>query len=300
MNKSYLYAALAILCWSTVSTAFKLSLGYLTPLGLMSISSLSAMLFLFIVLLFNKSGEKISVASQLKRSLIPGLLNPALYYFMLFEAYNRIKAQEAQVLNYTWAIVLSLFMIAYYKQRFRWSDMAALFISFCGVVVISTHGDFGSLQFDSLSGSILAISSSLVWASYWLINHQDRRPATQKLFFNFVVGSMAIVVFVTIKYLILHTPIVFKANHTNHLYGILGGVYIGIFEMGLTFLLWNKALASTDETSKIANLIFITPFISLIFIKYILLERIHPATLIGLVLIILSNTFQKLWTKSRT
>ena len=177
--------------------------------------------------------------------------------------------------------------------------MAALFISFCGVIVISTHGDFRSLQFENMSGSILAISSSVVWASYWLINHQDKRPATQKMFYSFVVGSIAISLFAFMKYMIVNKPIIFKAPTTNHLNGILGGIYIGIFEMGLTFLLWNKALASTNETSKIANLIFITPFMSLIFIKYILQEQIHPATIIGLVLIILSNTFQKLWTQKK-
>jgi len=76
-------------------------------------------------------------------------------------------------------------------------------------------------------------------------------------------------------------------------YGILGGIYVGIFEMGLTFLLWNKALELTDNTAVISNLIFFTPFLSLLFIRSVLKESIHYATFIGLLLIVFSNLLQK-------
>lgn len=64
--------------------------------------------------------------------------------------------------------------------------------------------------------------------------------------------------------------------------------------MGVTFLLWQKAMQATDRAASIGSLIFLSPFLSLIFISQILGEDIHPATFVGLVLIIAGLAVQKL------
>ena len=38
-----------------------------------------------------------------------GLINPCIYYLLLFQAYDRLLAQQALALNYTWPIVLVIF-----------------------------------------------------------------------------------------------------------------------------------------------------------------------------------------------
>ena len=76
--------------------------------------------------------------------------------------------------------------------------------------------------------------------------------------------------------------------------GILAASYVGLFEMGITFLFWLKAMQKTNSTAKIANLIFISPFISLIFIHFIVGEEIYLSTILGLSIIILGLIFQQL------
>ena len=289
---AYLYALASVLAWSTVSTAFKLSLRHLTPLGLLLFSAAFATLFLGVYNLARHGGKFIKPAfSGWKRSLAAGLLNPFVYYLMLFEAYRRLPAQQAQVLNYTWAIVLSLLSILILRERFRARDMLALGLSFIGVAVISTEGRILSLQFTDPLGAALAVSTSLVWAGYWILNMKDSRAAESKLVLNFLVGTLA-----TALYALLRG----KLNATGlfnpggiYLWGILGGLYVGIFEMGLTFILWQKALEKSHNTASVSNLIFLTPFISLAFIALVLKEAIHPATLIGLVVIVGSNLWEK-------
>jgi len=68
--------------------------------------------------------------------------------------------------------------------------------------------------------------------------------------------------------------------------GLIGAVYVGIFEMGVTYVLWLKALKTTTNTARIANLIFISPFLSLVMIHFFVGEEILKSTLIGLVFII--------------
>lgn len=288
-RKAYLFATLAILAWSSISTAFKLSLVHLTPIGLLLVSSFTAACFLgFSRMLsqpFSLSFSKL--LRHTKLSILPALLNPFLYYLILFEAYSRLRAQEAQALNYTWAIVLSFFSIVLLKERFKVLDTIALLISFLGVWIISTKGAIGSVAFDDAWGSFLALFTSIIWAAYWIINLKDKRPALTKLFFNFLLGFITIAIYASVTGAELLQP---KAQLAR---GLLSGVYVGIFEMGLTFLLWFKALEYTKSTASISNLIFVTPFISLLFIYGILGESIHPATFIGLVLIVLSNLIQK-------
>jgi len=291
-QKAYYYAFAAILAWSTVSTAFKLSLKHLTPLGLLLISSLCATIFLAIIFLVNHKRDKKNKPSfNWKIRILSGLLNPFIYYIMLFEAYHRLRAQEAQVLNYTWAIVLSFLSALFLKQKLRIKDIIALFISFFGVLLVSTQGRFWEFQFDDPVGSLLAVSTSLVWAFYWILNMKDSLPAIQKLLGNFLIGTLATFFYALILGKLNYNGLF--SSEANITFGILGGIYVGIFEMGLTFLLWQKALEYSTSTASTANLIFLTPFLSLIFIFFILKEHISPATLIGLVLIVLSNWWQK-------
>jgi drug/metabolite transporter (DMT)-like permease len=71
-------------------------------------------------------------------------------------------------------------------------------------------------------------------------------------------------------------------------------VYIGLFEMGIPFVLWLKALQLSETTGKISNLIYLTPFLSLIFIHTILKERLFYTSVIGLGLIIAGILVQRI------
>jgi len=298
MRKAYIYAALAILCWASVSTAFKIALRSLSPLGLLFFSSLSALILLGIVnigLAFRKGTWSYFTLStkQLYRSLISGMLNPFLYYLVLFEAYNRLRAQEAQVLNYTWAIVLSIFAAILLKKRLKLSDLLALSISFVGVLLIATKGDLLSAHFDDAWGTILAVGSSIIWSLYWIINMQEELKLSLRLMYNFLFGTL----FISCYYLFItifrgQCPLLFIADAILWS-ALLPALYVGVFEMGLTFLIWNKALNSTSNTARITNLIFITPFISLMLISLILREAIHSSTWWGLVAIVIGNVMQQ-------
>ncbi|MCX6284380.1 MAG: EamA family transporter, partial [Bacteroidetes bacterium] len=101
-QKAYYFAFAAIACWSTIGSAFKLSLRYLDPLGLLLFSSIVAVIALFIILLVQGKLSlllKTSSAGILNSALM-GLLNPYLYYIVLLRAYELLPAQEAGTLNY--------------------------------------------------------------------------------------------------------------------------------------------------------------------------------------------------------
>lgn len=291
IHPSYLYAALAILFWSTVASAFKITLRYLTPLGLLFFSSCFAFIFLAVYRLITKGKLAFAdILPNLKMSLIPGFINPFIYYLMLFYAYDRLPAQQAQVLNYTWAIMLPIFSMIFFKEKFRKLDFLALVFSFFGVILIAGKGRLADMKVDDPVGVTIAISTSIIWALYWVLNLKDKREPSEKLMYNFLVGTLCIFIY-SMVVIPLGSQSWFVAPD-KIAQGIAGALYVGIFEMGLTFLIWNNALKTARNTAIVSNLIFITPFVSLLFIYLVLGETIHLATVVGLLIILSSNWLQ--------
>ena len=277
-SKAYACALLTVLFWSTIASAGKISLRYLRPVELVFYASIVSSAVLLITLIFQK---KLPLLKQLSiktwgLSIGYGLLNPFLYYLVLFKAYDILPAQQAQVINYTWAITLSLLSVPFLGHQVTGRQWMAIALSYSGVLVIATKGHILSLQFDSPIGVMLALLSTLIWAMYWILNTRDNRDPAVGLFLNFLCAIPFILVYMACTSGFRKLP----------LPGVAGAVYIGIFEMGLSFVLWLSALKLTSSTAKIANLIFISPFASLVFIYFFVGESVFPSTIAGLFLVV--------------
>lgn len=284
-SKAYSLALISIAFWSTMGTAFKLTLQFLNPAMLLLISTFTAFLFLGVVIAIKGKGPELKrvTVKQIANSALMGLFNPFLYYLILFEAYNRIPAQEGVALNYIWPVMLVIFSIVFLKQHISLISFMAILISFSGTIVIAMHGNFNEFRFSNTFGVLLAVSSSLIWASFWIINLKDSREAIVKMFANFAFGS---------TYILLWN--IYKNNLAlPSITGLSGAVYIGIFEMGLTFVLWLTALKLSTHTARVSNLVFISPFISLLLISVFVGEKILPSTVIGLVIIVSGIVIQQ-------
>jgi drug/metabolite transporter (DMT)-like permease len=280
-RKALTLGLVAVGCWSTVATAFKLALSDMNPESLLFWATLTSTIMIGVVLLIKGSlwSALILLPRDWRKSLSLGLLNPLAYYYVLFAAYDRLPAQVAQPVNYTWAIVLAWLAVPVLGHKLRRQDILAMLLGYAGVVVIALGGGIGEQPL-SLVGIGLALSSTIIWAGYWIMNSKDQRDPVVGLFQNFLVAMP----FATL----LAWPLSVK------LPDVLSAIYVGLFEMGVTFMLWLYALKYTRHTSRISNLIFISPFLSLIFIYFILGEPIRLYTLGGLLLIVLGLRVQNI------
>ncbi len=68
--------------------------------------------------------------------------------------------------------------------------------------------------------------------------------------------------------------------------GLAGAAWVGAFEMGIAFVLWLLAMKKATNTSRLSNLIFLSPPLSLGFIALVVGESIRGSTVVGLVLVI--------------
>jgi len=285
-KKAYICASLAVLFWATSASAFKISLRYIDVFALLFYASVTStvIFFVYIVLCGKLHLLKTVSREDYLRSALLGFLNPFLYYTVLFKAYSILPAQEAQPLNFIWPITLVLLSIPLLGQKIKPRDILATFICFAGVLVISTRGDIMGLRFSDPIGVSLATGSSIIWALFWIYNVKDKRDEVVGLFLNFVFGSA-----ITLPPMLLVSTA--KIPSFN---GLLGAVYIGSFELGITFLLWLKALKLSKTTAHVTSLIYLVPFLSLLLISFAVPEPILSSTIVGLALIIGGILLQKL------
>lgn len=277
-TQAYLYAGATVLCWSTVATAFKLSLRHVSADALVFYSSLvSAGVLLGITVATGRLARlREWRMGDLRTSLVLGFLNPFLYYVVLFRAYDLLPAQEALTLNFTWPMVLALFSILLLGQPISLRAVLAMGISFSGVAVIATRGDLLALDLANPHGVALALGSTLIWTFYWIYGVKDRRDPVMRLLVNFVFGCVFSGGFLWLSgALSVPTPT-----------GLAGAAYIGTFEMGIAFVAWLRALKLSRTTAQVGQLIYVTPFLSLLVIAFVVGEPIYPSTLAGLGLII--------------
>lgn len=259
---------------------------YLNPTELVLYASIFSTIFLCLVITYQKKFNevKIHIINNYKIVFTLGLINPFLYYLVLFKAYDLLPAQEAQAINYTWALMLAFLSVVFLKQKLHLNDILAGIICYFGVLIISTKGEPFSLNFSNMDGVLLALLSTVLWAMYWIVNTKQKADPIVGLFSNFLVSLPIIILyfFSTQDYII------------PDFRGILAASYVGLFEMGITFLFWLKAMQCATSTAKIANLIFISPFISLIFIYFLVGEEIYLSTIIGLSTIIVGLVIQQI------
>ncbi len=279
-KRAIIYALLAVMAWSSVAVAFKTGLRYF-HYTLFLFLSISVALVIFAGFISLQKKWKLLMQITWRDMLIAmagGILNPFLYYLVLFKAYSLLPAQMAQSLNYAWPIVLVLLSVPVLGQHLHFKSILSLLVGFTGVYLIASQGHPWPLRPSNPFGVALAIGSSVIWASYWLINKQSSTDQVIGLFINFL----------TAWFFMLLVIIFIKPGFNSPIAGWLAAMYAGCFEMGFTFIVWLMAMKTARRTDHIANFVFLSPFISMVFIYFILKEAIYYTTVIGLILIVLT------------
>lgn len=287
-NKAYVFAGIAIFFWSTVASAFKLSLEHLEPIQLVFYSTLFSVCVLFVILIYQGKAHLIKRFSRadLLRCALLGLLNPCLYYIILFKGYDALPAQEAMVINFSWPVMMVILSIPILKQSIDIKSFLSIILCYIGVIAIATGGDLFSLSFNSPKGVFYMLFSTVIWSLFWLFNTKNKNDPLTSLFLIFLFSSPII-------FLIMYFTDSFVVPSIE---GLMGSIYIGFFEMGISIILWQSALKISTTVSRVASLVFITPFMSLVVLYLVLGEKILASTFFGLILICAGLILQKYFT----
>ncbi|MDE5813133.1 MAG: DMT family transporter [Muribaculaceae bacterium] len=277
-TKSIVLGGTAVLSWATVATAFKIALRSLSVFDMLLVATVTATVIYGLMMSIEGKWSRLK---RMPRRLVweamgLGVVNPVVYYLVLFQAYDMLPAQVAQPVNYAWPIVLLVLLAIFNHEPIPGRKYMGMAISVCGVVCISLGG--GGLEGAvSVSGVLMALLSAVLRASYWMLNNRlrDKIDTTVSLFLGFAAGSAV---------LLLAACVV--GVHVDSTAGLLSGIYIGCFEMGIPFLTFGMALRLTKNPALVNQMCYLSPFLSLFLIAMVLWEKIAPATYAGLALIV--------------
>lgn len=278
-NRALAYGLAAVLLWSTVATGFKLGLAIMAIEQLLLLGSMfSWIVFLLYAVVTN--GWRLAKKDR-RLVVLLGFINPFAYYLILFAAYDRLPAHIAQPLNYTWAITLALLAVPILKQPLSRRTLIGIVISYAGVVLLlATAQQSSSSGWDGL-GVALALVSTLLWAVYWLLNTRSESDPAAIMFWSFTLGTILVAV------ACVSGPGLPQLDSQKIAYG----AWVGLIEMGVTFLCWQQALRLTRNAARIGQLIFLSPFISLALIYFVLEEHISWWVVVALLVIVTGIRF---------
>lgn len=277
-NKAILYTAIAITSWSTVATAFKIGLRHYNYFELILVAATVALIAFAVVISFQRKWHLVGKLLQRrwKTFALTGMLNPALYYLILFQSYDLLPAQIAQPINYFWPTLLTILLAIFTKQNIPAFKFIGMLISFGGVILISIGTESVAGVQLSRTGILLAFSSAFLWALFWILNRRNQKTdMVAGLFLSFLFGTVYLAVAAN-----------FVPVNLFSIQGFLSAAYAGLFEMAVPFIFFGLALQKSTNLSFTNQLVYLSPFISLFIIHLVLGETIYFTTYIGLFLIV--------------
>ena len=286
MKKNYVYAVTTVIIWSTMASVVKKMLFDIPNLEALSVSSFLAFLFLLIVNIKNGMIKKMKSYSAKDYGIMSGLgviglfLYSSLYYYGLAE----LSSQEACILNYLWPIMLVVFSCIILKEKLTFVKGIAILCSFIGIVILSL-GNGSSSTGNTTLGIISCIIAAACYGLFSVLN--------KKADYNQSIAMMVIWLVVGICSMVLGV----LTENWVPIRGIqwLGILWLGVVIDAVAYLLWALALKTAENTAKIANIAYLTPFLSLIVSAVFLKEEVQVRAFVALVFIIGGILLQNLY-----
>ncbi len=290
MKKNLIYSLGAVLIWSTLAPTAKMMLNGIPNMQMLSICSIIGFLFL---LVYNTANGSIKTLRDyrakdfLKMSGLGFLgmfMSNSLYYYGI----SQMTSQEACILNYLWPIMILIFSCIILRERVTAMKVVAIVCSFLGIVILSL-GTGGESEGNIVLGIIATIINAVCYGLFSVLN--KKADLSQNITMMVIWLTTGICAGITGLCTETWVPIS----------GVqwIGMVWLGIAVNATAYLLWALGLKKADDSAKVANLAYLTPFLSLIVAYFMLGERIAPRALIALVFIIGGILLQYFWDHRR-
>ena len=288
MKKNYLYAFLTVSVWSTTAAISKLLLLDIPTLETLAISGFLAFLFLFLRNIKSGNLKKLKEFSLKDYGIISTLgfiglfLYSALYYYGLTE----LSSQKACILNYLWPIMIVIFSSIILKEKITVLKAAAMLSSFFGIIILSAENLFSPSK-GSFWGILSCIAAAACYGLFSVLNKKfDYDQSIAMMIFWLVTAVCSAVLGCFTEEWVLVSS-----------FQWIGFLWLGIIINAIAYLLWALALKGSEDSSKIANLAYLVPFLSLIVSAILLKEQIELRSFIALVFIVGGILFREFYEK---
>ena len=277
MKKPYLYAFVAIAFWSTTATVSKLLLHSFATIQMLAVCSTVAAVFLLAV---NLATGKLSVLRtyRLRDYLITagvGLLGTFFYNMFLVFGIDRLLASQAMIINYLWPMMAVVAGCILLKEKMTARKTIAVVMSFLGVVIVTSNGQLSGFTGGNLLGALFCVLAAVSYGLFVVLNKRLPYESSVSMMLYYVCSALIAVTCVLVS------------GKIPELRGVqsLGLLWIGLGDYAIAYVSWALAMKA-GQTAKIANIAYVTPFLSLVVAHFFLGDPITVWSVGGLAVIV--------------
>ncbi len=288
----YLSALFAIFFWSFNVIYSKYLAGVFTPFEISFIRwAIPAVLFLPFaykdIMLYRQRILKHWLLILILTLTGLGFQNTFIYY-----AGYTTSAVNMALINATSPVFLVIFSALFLHKRIGGFQIIGILIAISGVAIIILNGQMTTLRNIKLSaGDVWMFVAAIAFAVYGVA--QKKFPADLPQFpaFTFMICLSSVIFLPLAAYdFVYHKPV------NIHKIDVLILIILGVFNSGIAYFAWNKAIAQIG-TVKAGMVYYMIPVFSTIEAYFLLGERIYAHQIYGIIFvlggIIISNYNKK-------
>lgn len=283
-KSAYFYLIVTILLWSATPAIAKIALREIDSFQLLFYTSIVSVLSLYIV---NYYQGKLNLLLTYKKSdyflmFGMGFLGIFLYSILLYTSFSLAPAGQVNVVNYLWPVFIVIFSIPILKEKYNYKTILAIILSFIGALIAFTKGSLSSFSNEYAGGYLLAALGAVCYGLFSVLGKKYEYDKYSSM----LVYNISAVILIIPTALMASGFIIPKSLSTIIAIIVLGGIINSI-----TFVFWFKAL-NLGNTHKIANIIYVVPFLAMVWTYLFNSEIISYYSVIGLILIVFGIIIQ--------
>ncbi|RHR05585.1 DMT family transporter [Pseudoflavonifractor sp. AF19-9AC] len=285
MKKEYLFAGISILSWASTAAVGTLMMDSLSQFALVFYTSLTAAVFLLILVAATGRLPLLRTLhlKDLFRMSALGILGMFLMSLFFYNGLARLEAQQAYIINYLWPILIVVFSWLILRKPITAQTCLALLLSFFGVIIVATEGNLANLGGVDFGGVISCLLGACCYALFAVFNTQVKCDKFVAMLVYYTSTTLVSLVFLAAQEPV---PILSAVQ-----WG--GTIWLGMVTNGLAYTTWALSM-DLGNTAKLSNLAYLTPFLSLVYIFFLLHEPILLSSYLGLVFI-LAGVLLQVW-----
>lgn len=271
--KYYWKPLLAIIFWGASFIATKIALKELAPLTIIFSRLILGILLLVVLALTTGHNIRISPRNFLRIFVLALIAS-----FHLWIQVTGLEYTSAS--NTGWIIGLTPVFMAllgalFFHESLKFIRVLGIVISFSGLLLLISKGDFHHINLISNKGDFLVLASAFTWSVYSIVNKKISLSFSPLLTVLFLFGMMAVIISpFTISSKSIQTLVHLSSE------GWLAIMFLGFLCSGVAYVLWAQALKEMESTTAGAFLYF-EPFVTVFTAWLILREDITILTILS-------------------
>lgn len=264
------FVLLAVLLWSTGGVFIKYTTldAFSVNLGRSLFAAITVAIFTY------RKGLRLDWFTLLTSFLYAGTLSCFVY------ANKNTTAANAIFLQYTAPIYILLFAPLILREKFRAADLVTVIICLAGMSLffLETAGAENTLATNIFGGNIAALVSGVFFGFYFILLRHPRslrkNPALSVFYGNIII------VLLMLPIISQNPPAAISPND------ILAILFLGIFQIGIAYILFTKGIADGVRSLDASIIGFIEPLLNPVWVFLFIGERPSFWALIGGAIII--------------